>query len=340
MNVYKNIIILIYMYSYILILLCFVLCNAEYNTLFAKLGVHLLSVAYCNTTDYYKINLEEPINGFEIYHTIYDNITDTNGFIGFFEKYKTINIVIRGTESNTDIITDIKVLKTKYSTWPECKCNVHNGFYQATKNIKDQIIDVVEEMIKKRPTYKIIIYGHSLGGAVSNLLSMELVKANITTSVYTYGSPRVGDKKYALFFNTKINNHYRHVNNTDIVPHIPSNFNENDIDLVYKYIHTLLEYFNNIYLRLFLSFFGIGGTTNDLIAKNIMNLINPQLDYYHPCQEIFFNENKQIIMCNGCEDKKCSAKYKLYELSVKSHSVYFNVTFSKYDNDNMKHDEL
>ena len=41
-------------------------------------------------------------------------------------------------------------------------------------------------------------------------------------STYTFGSPRVGNQQFALYFDSVFGNSYRIVNSNDLVPHVPS----------------------------------------------------------------------------------------------------------------------
>eukprot|EP01034_Spumella_vulgaris_P026861 gene26861-33507_t len=61
---------------------------------------------------------------------------------------------------------------------------------------------------------------HSLGAALAQLTSMDLIKAGIATSVYNFGQPRTGDQKYAAFANSKVST-WRVTHNKDMVPHLP-----------------------------------------------------------------------------------------------------------------------
>jgi hypothetical protein len=90
----------------------------------------------------------------------------------------------------------------------------------------------------KMHTDKIILTAHSLGAAVSQLMSLELYYQNITNIVYSFGQPRVGNKKYADFVNKKIPKFSRYTHNRDLVPHIP-------IKELLDYHHSCGEIFEN-----------------------------------------------------------------------------------------------
>lgn len=64
------------------------------------------------------------------------------------------------------------------------------------------------------------VTGHSLGAALAQLTSMDLVKAGIACTVYNFGQPRTGDKAFASFATPKVPT-FRVVHNKDTVPHLP-----------------------------------------------------------------------------------------------------------------------
>ena len=62
---------------------------------------------------------------------------------------------------------------------------------------------------------QVIFTGHSLGGA---LAVVAAARSKYVGEVYTFGQPRVGNRKYSKQVKSKV---YRFVNNNDIVPRIP-----------------------------------------------------------------------------------------------------------------------
>ena len=55
------------------------------------------------------------------------------------------------------------------------------------------------------------MYGHSLGGAVGTLCSVDVAmqEASVVVSQMTFGSPRVGNKRFAQLFNREVDVSYR-----------------------------------------------------------------------------------------------------------------------------------
>lgn len=94
----------------------------------------------------------------------------------------------------------------------------HQGFYEAFMVLRPFISDYVRRF---RRDQKILVCGHSLGGAIALLLA-EWLRQNITDDVilYTFGSPRAGDADFVDSAKALI--HHRIVNHNDPVPSVPA----------------------------------------------------------------------------------------------------------------------
>jgi predicted lipase len=76
--------------------------------------------------------------------------------------------------------------------------SVHSGFYDAFRSIQDQIFPVLTEQLSLYPNAELALTGHSLGGALATIALAQIVFELDATvpnnmSLYTFGSPRVGD---------------------------------------------------------------------------------------------------------------------------------------------------
>ncbi|CAM9214391.1 unnamed protein product [Chrysoparadoxa australica] len=118
---------------------------------------------------------------------------------------------------------------------------VHWGFYASYNRLREQVLAVVKEELLRRPG-PLYITGHSLGGALAthcafdmatNLVpwvNYELAKAGgpedvvepIAITVHTYGSPRVGDIRYASIYNELVPNTWRIRTDGDLVTAVPT----------------------------------------------------------------------------------------------------------------------
>ncbi|CAM0957702.1 unnamed protein product [Alopecurus aequalis] len=101
--------------------------------------------------------------------------------------------------------------------------------------------EVIREQLKKHPAARLVITGHSLGGALAAIFPALLalhketdILARLST-VQTYGQPRVGDDTFVKYFRAEVEKtaaFYRIVYRYDIVPRVPF-----DIPQLAEYAH-------------------------------------------------------------------------------------------------------
>lgn len=208
-----------------------------YNTDISNAVVWLSGAAYCGKDSYKSMKLSGPITGFIVDSVLYDPKTDLQGYIGILKSTRTIYVVFRGSSSKLNWMADFEVTKRNYDTYPECDCKVHHGFYDATKNLKDLVINSIKILKEQTGFSNVIVTGHSLGAAVAQLMGMELSAVNIKNQIYNFGQPRVGDKKYASFVNSVLEELARFTHYKDMVPHVPP--------MEMGYLHSCREIFED-----------------------------------------------------------------------------------------------
>lgn len=192
----------------------------SYDTNQGMTSVWLSAAAACGHDNYMTHVFKGPTTGFVVTKVIYDAKVDTQGYIGYLPSDKSIYVVYRGSESTQNWITNLDAFKTPYTSYPECDCQVHKGFYNAEQRVIGDVIAEVKRLQGSLSGYVVKITGHSLGAALAQLTSMDVIKAGIPTSVYNYGQPRTGDQKYASFATNKVSI-WRVTHNRDEVPHLP-----------------------------------------------------------------------------------------------------------------------
>ena len=78
---------------------------------------------------------------------------------------------------------------------PECNnCTVHLGFMTSWRHTRPYIIHHLEELIEKYPDYQLTLVGHSLGGSVAALASLDFKSRGWNPEVTTFGEPRIGNQ--------------------------------------------------------------------------------------------------------------------------------------------------
>jgi len=84
-----------------------------------------------------------------------------------------------------------------------------------------------EEDAENISRWHVYVTGHSLGGALATLLALELSSSQmakngvIFVTMYNFGSPRVGNRRFAEVYNAKVKDSWRIVNHRDIIPTVP-----------------------------------------------------------------------------------------------------------------------
>ncbi|KAG2727738.1 hypothetical protein I3760_01G171800 [Carya illinoinensis] len=167
--------------------------------------------------------------------------TDTQVAIWRDFARRRLVIAFRGTEQARwkDLRTDLMLVPAGLN--PERiggdfkqEVQVHSGFLSAYDSVRTRIISLIKSAIGhiddlSEPLLKWHVYvtGHSLGGALATLLALELSSSQlakcgaISVTMYNFGSPRVGNKKFAEVYNRKVKDSWRVVNHRDIIPTVP-----------------------------------------------------------------------------------------------------------------------
>ncbi|PNG99177.1 Lipase, partial [Tetrabaena socialis] len=123
-----------------------------------------------------------------------------------------------------DITTDIRLSLT-----PRLKPldDSADAPLSARKNsVKQSFYMLLDAMTVPAPEmmpWRVLVTGHSLGGALATLAVHDLAKrmpthAQQAISLYSYGAPRVGNEPFVGEFDRLVRNTWRVTNTNDIVP--------------------------------------------------------------------------------------------------------------------------
>jgi hypothetical protein len=125
-----------------------------------------------------------------------------------------IIICFRGTEVTqfADIKADLEFLKVYESGWGM----VHEGFHEGLNEVFEAVLKSVSNILT---TQKLIFTGHSLGAGLATICMARM--GDVESELYTFGSPRVGDKGFSEAFKYQLPNCYRFRNHNDLVTRIP-----------------------------------------------------------------------------------------------------------------------
>ena len=183
-------------------------------------------------------------------------LSDSCGYVVLDHTSSDPRIVVafRGTYSVTNTIIDLSTVPQAYIPYPgddvdenemdrglrkrtvnpqkaECtNCTVHAGFMTSWRHTRAEMLPHLKEAVQNYPNYRLVLVGHSLGGAVAALASLDFQARGWKPQVTTFGEPRIGneelmqyiDKSFSGGRSTNITERYRRVTHVDDpVPLLP-----------------------------------------------------------------------------------------------------------------------
>ncbi|WEW60340.1 lipase family protein [Emydomyces testavorans] len=186
----------------------------------------IVDITYCvGTTGIYKpfrcAGRCREFKGFELVKTWHTGplLSDSCGYLALSHPPwpKRIILAFRGTYSITNTIVDLSAIPQVYVPYPEpstspdphhhrrngdgkCdNCTVHAGFMASWLHARTAILDPLSAAIARYPDYRLVVVGHSLGGAVAALAALEFRLRGWTPQVTTFGEPRIGNRELAAY---------------------------------------------------------------------------------------------------------------------------------------------
>ena len=127
--------------------------------------------------------------------------------------------------SSRDIPLWLSELKTQQIDFPCVRCKVNTDFYHPFIEIVDPVVDAITELHEQYPLLPIYISGHSSGASIATMFAVHVSIHSPSlpiTHVFTFGSPRVGNKAFAQFANKVLGERwFRVANQFDIVSSVP-----------------------------------------------------------------------------------------------------------------------
>ena len=133
------------------------------------------------------VSLTSLIEHAEYCKAIYDSGGNQKDEVAFEVKQEggISIIVIRGTANDANVLSDVDV---RLVSDTRTGIRLHKGFRDAAVTVM-QIIDNTKTL-----EHTVHVTGHSLGGAVAQIIGMWLHKRGKNVQIYSYGSPKVSDQ--------------------------------------------------------------------------------------------------------------------------------------------------
>jgi len=159
-------------------------------------------------------------------HKFWNANTNTFGYAGVAAAANE-NVIIFSFRGATPTpgrnwITDLNSQRMPY---PGVRgATVHKGFYHSYLSIARQVNLAAKSLLSSCQKCHIYVTGHSLGAAIATLAAADLYQISPDISLYTFGSPRVGDEAFAAYFDKILPDTFRIIHHFDIVPKVPQRF--------------------------------------------------------------------------------------------------------------------
>jgi triacylglycerol lipase len=140
------------------------------------------------------------------------------GFVARNKTSRVVFVIFRGTQTIEDWLSNL--------TFPQAPHPAGSAWGQIEKGFgftyQECSASAVNGVTSAGPTPRIVVAGHSLGGALATLAAADLAIRNLSNvQLYSFASPRVGNLAFANQFTGKIPVAFRVANSEDIVTTVP-----------------------------------------------------------------------------------------------------------------------
>jgi predicted lipase len=184
--------------------------------------------------------------GYKLVSKIYaddltDNLPDYKVFGFIAQSGSDVVVAVRGTDDGLEWLMNSLFVPVNFPYVSAGRAeDGFNDFYTSMRtgpsDAQPRVIDVLRPLVTGGTVQSLRITGHSLGAALATMLALDVSgnKVFAGPTVYTFASPRVGDKVFAGTYDQLVPYSWRISNLNDVVPHLPPSFA--------GYVHVDAEY--------------------------------------------------------------------------------------------------
>ncbi|KAF5368819.1 hypothetical protein D9758_002967 [Tetrapyrgos nigripes] len=144
-------------------------------------------------------------------------VAHLHGYVAFRPRTKQLIVSTSGTRTALQALYDLRTFLHRH---PSKRGGVHQGFWKLYKGLRPFILDGLRKGFHEHEDVnELVITGHSMGGALSYLLCLDLlaktdVIPNKPIKLVVFGAPRPGDEKLAKYWQELVDG-YRKRNEKD-----------------------------------------------------------------------------------------------------------------------------
>ena len=142
------------------------------------------------------------------------------GFVARNKTTRDLFVTFRGTESLEDWLTDF-TFPQEVHPWGKVEDGFAHVYNQCSADVRS-FVQAGATPGARNPA-NVFVTGHSLGGALATLATADLVASGAAAhaAMYSFASPRVGDRPFAREFDKRVPQRWRVANTEDIVTCLP-----------------------------------------------------------------------------------------------------------------------
>lgn len=146
------------------------------------------------------------LSGSSLVSTFCGSVAGVKGFVAYRPAKKQLFVAFSGTSTPRQVLMNARSLLVRHPNAPGC--SVHDGFLRMYTGLRDEALEALVKGMNSFEVHELVVTGHSLGGVMSYLFVLDLLKgfgaqelsslASIPIQVVVFGSPRVGNEALAL----------------------------------------------------------------------------------------------------------------------------------------------
>lgn len=158
-----------------------------------------------------------PLEGYDALQSVYlvssfrGTVANLPAYVAYRSLRRQLVVAISGTSTlKQAVLYDLRAVKTSHPA--RRGCMVHTGFWRLYQGIKPLILSAIEEGLREHDVDELVVTGHSLGGALSYLVALDLLLLDsnllppgLALKVIAFGAPRCGNPKLSQYWSELVN---------------------------------------------------------------------------------------------------------------------------------------
>ncbi|KAJ7100028.1 Alpha/Beta hydrolase protein [Mycena belliarum] len=152
------------------------------------------------------------------------------GYVAYQPHTKQLIVAFSGTATTMQALYDVRALKHRH---PSRRGQVHSGFWRLYKGVKAFALEGIRKGLAAHGVTELVITGHSMGGAVSNLLLLDILRdetlvstGSIPMKLVVFGAPRSGTRSLSRYWQELLDKRRRKYGNASLVEYSVKTYND------------------------------------------------------------------------------------------------------------------